>query len=521
MSAASISQSHQKLQITTLNCWGLKYISKHRRERLSAIGSRLASANPVPNIVALQECWTSEDYQQIRKLTMYILPYGKFYHSGIFGGGLAILSKWPIEESNMVRYPLNGRPTAFFRGDWFVGKGVACAKIRFGKGRKDVVEVFCTHLHAPYEREPNDSYLCHRTAQAWEIARLMRDAVEKGHYALGLGDFNMIPDSLACRILTTHGRVKDTWRILHPDSSLSSAVDAPEKDRGKIMPSAAFNITENGTTCDSILNSWRWRKEDRQKISKGQIVTIDDSSDDPNGKRLDYVFFGAEEHSGLDWEVEETRVGFTERHATLGCSLSDHFSVEATIRISFNSASMNGIAASTESYNERPVLASKENLPFNKSSLSIQQSTSTSRKSVDTKSIRSSKERHLRSTSTTQINYLPSSTYREILNMISVYTLRERRQRRLRMAHFLAAVPVSIGCFVAIFWSPYNYVSFVLILLSTFGLGTGVINGLIGGLFVGSELRALKEFEWEIRNALWATGERQEAKESNLRDWYD
>jgi hypothetical protein len=46
----------------------------------------------------------------------------------------------------MVRYPLNGRPTAFFRGDWYVGKGVACARIRYGAGLKDVVEVFTTHV---------------------------------------------------------------------------------------------------------------------------------------------------------------------------------------------------------------------------------------------------------------------------------------------------------------------------------------------------------------------------------------
>ncbi len=76
----------------------------------------------------------------------HIFPHGKFYHSGIFGGGLAILSKWPIEESSMVRYSLNGRPTAFFRGDWYVGKGVACARIRYGFGLKDVMEVFTTHV---------------------------------------------------------------------------------------------------------------------------------------------------------------------------------------------------------------------------------------------------------------------------------------------------------------------------------------------------------------------------------------
>lgn len=46
----------------------------------------------------------------------------------------------------MFRYPLNGRPTAFFRGDWFVGKGVASARIRYGPALKDVVEVFTTHV---------------------------------------------------------------------------------------------------------------------------------------------------------------------------------------------------------------------------------------------------------------------------------------------------------------------------------------------------------------------------------------
>jgi hypothetical protein len=135
-----------EINVITLNCWGLKFISKWRNERLVEIGKRIASADPVPQIVGLQEFWTQRDYQCIRKETKHVLPYGKFYHSGIFGGGLAILSKWPIEESSMVRYPLNGRPTAFFRGDWYVGKGIACARIRYGAGLKDVVEVFTTHV---------------------------------------------------------------------------------------------------------------------------------------------------------------------------------------------------------------------------------------------------------------------------------------------------------------------------------------------------------------------------------------
>jgi sphingomyelin phosphodiesterase 2 len=134
-----------EINVISLNCWGLKYISTFHKERLTEIGSRIANAKPEPHIVGLQECWTQEDYRSIRQQTKHILPHGKFYHSGIFGGGLAILSKWPIEEASMVRYPLNGRPTAFFRGDWYVGKGVACARIRIGPNRNDVVEVFTTH----------------------------------------------------------------------------------------------------------------------------------------------------------------------------------------------------------------------------------------------------------------------------------------------------------------------------------------------------------------------------------------
>ena len=121
--SSSLLELPSSLRVISLNCWGLKFIAKHRHARLTEIGHQLAIASPPPSIVGLQECWTQEDYLVIREITKDVLPYGKFYWSGIFGGGLAILSKWPIEESSMYRYPLNGRPAAFYRGDWYVGKG--------------------------------------------------------------------------------------------------------------------------------------------------------------------------------------------------------------------------------------------------------------------------------------------------------------------------------------------------------------------------------------------------------------
>ena len=135
-----------ELNLITLNCWGLLHISALREPRLAEIGRRLAALSPAPDVVCLQECWTQGDYAAIRRATRSVLPYGKFYHSGAFGGGLVILSRWPIHESSMIRYPLNGRPTAFFRGDWYVGKGVACASIRFGPEPGHVLDVFNTHV---------------------------------------------------------------------------------------------------------------------------------------------------------------------------------------------------------------------------------------------------------------------------------------------------------------------------------------------------------------------------------------
>ena len=441
----SNSESPSSLNVISYNCLGLKYISKYRRERLSEIGRRLAIASPIPEIVGLQECWAQEDYQSIRRQTEHILPYGKFYYSGIFGGGLAILSKWPIIESSMFRYPLNGRPTAFFRGDWYVGKGVACAKIQMGPHQSDIAEVFCTHLHAPYEREPNDSYLCHRTAQAWEIAKLMRGAAERGHLVLGLGDFNMVPLSFAHQLITAHAPVQDAWRVRHPDSSIGAAIDAVEQTRGRPIPSASFNVTENGATCDSIMNTWRWPKPQQKQLEKGHDTIIKPETPDPGAKRLDYIFVGNstlpttnQMTPSSEWHVRSIKLGMTDRHPSLKCSLSDHFSVEATL---FRSS------------NPTPLPPTPQ---------------------------------------------LPPSTYTTILQLTHLYTLRELRQRRLRLAHFLLSIVISIACFIGIWWSPRPFVGFLLVLASTLNLGAGVLDGLIGGLFVGSELRALREFEWEV-----------------------
>lgn len=460
MSTDTSAGETPSIRILTLNCWGLKYLATHRHERLSQIGHQLATSNPPPEIVGLQECWTQQDYESIHHQTQHILPYGKFYYGGIFGAGLAILSKWPIEESSMYGYPLNGRPTAFFRGDWYVGKGVACARVRFGDGVSDVAEVFCTHLHAPYEKEPHDSYICHRTAQAWEIAKLMRGAAERGHLVIGLGDFNMVPSSFAHMLIRAHAPVQDVWQVLHPESSVAAAVDPVEKKRGKPIPTAEFNLLENGATCDGKYNTWRWSKADQKRLDKGEDIGVDKDAPCPRGKRLDYIFVGDGGYPPSfpepKWAIESARITMTERHPTLRCSLSDHFAVEAVV----------------------------------------------TRRRPDSSNSEFTQEQEQKHRTLSPNAVLAPDTYDRILEMIHKYNLRERSQRRWRMAHFILSVIVSIGCFIGVWWTGnLSYVAFILVLVSTLSFGAGILDGLIGGLFVSSELRALKEFEWEVRNA--------------------
>lgn len=279
----------------------------------------------------------------------------------------------------------------------------------------------------------------------------------------------MIPLSLAHEIVENHGRASDAWRIHHPKSSIGAAVDVVEKTRGVPIPDAAYNLSENGATCDSVLNTWRWSKGQQKRLTKGEAITIDPSTPDPRAKRLDYIFFA---DALNEYNVTSVNVGMTMRHPTLQTSLSDHFSVEATLEKIEKSA-----------FADDPERLAKM----------------------------------LTSGELDRSNCLPVETYDSILAMITNYDARERRQRRLRLSHFGAQLTIAIGCLVAVWWSPRNYVAFLLMLLSTLGLSAGVIDGLIGGLFVGSELRALKEFEWDIRNARGVAAAR-EPLTSNVAD---
>ncbi|KAK0392524.1 hypothetical protein NLU13_2019 [Sarocladium strictum] len=473
-SRSSTARLPKELNLLTLNCWGLLYISTLRTERLREIGRQIPLLSPVPDIVCLQECWVQDDYKAIREATRQILPYGKFYHSGAFGGGLVILSRWPIEESSMIGYPLNGRPTAFFRGDWYVGKGVARASIRIGPGKKDIVDVFNTHTHAPYGGDKEDSYTCHRIAQTWELAKLLATSAALGHLTVALGDFNSTPLSIPHRIITERSPVLDTWRVLHPDSSLGAALSSPERERGRPIPTAQFNLRENGTTSDGSYNTWRFSKKDQKRLRRGSLVAVSPDQEDLKGKRLDYIFASnGDLTSDKAWVVKSAQVALADRHADLHVSLSDHFAVQATLALHpIPSSSQPPSSPPADPSPSHPVADFDAQLRHVKAIFD--------RPHPDP---------------ALMINLCD-----DILPFIARYKAREIKQRYWRGVHFYIAIAVWIGCLVAVWFSPANFVAFILLLIASLGLVAGVIDGLMALLFFSSEIRALKEFEWEVEN---------------------
>nr|CAG8466628.1 8362_t:CDS:2 [Entrophospora candida] len=298
------------LTVLTLNCWGLKFISKKLQQRMEAIADKLSQSDY--EIVCLQEVWVYDNYELICNKTRKRFPYSRFYSSGVFGSGLVVLSRYPIVEVNFHKYRLNGHPIKVTHGDWYVGKGVASAVVDHPVA--GLIEIFNTHTHAGYGSKNNtDVYLGHRTSQGWEISNLLRVSTSRGRNVIALGDFNSEPDSILYKLVTTHGQMTDSWASQNTSSSSNVSTTSLNNDAANNPFDPATSITKNGYTCDSPLNTW-------SNISFRQA-----NHNHYGGERIDYVFY---RKTSRFW-CSGSRVVFTEKIPELGVSYSDHFGVEA------------------------------------------------------------------------------------------------------------------------------------------------------------------------------------------------
>jgi len=148
---------------------------------------------PSFDIIGLQEVW-SPRYQQIESFAKQkglhvvgsaLAPLKSMLGLRVFGGGLMIISKYPIEDS---------RELIFDKGvasDGFVRKGVIYAKVKVGSS---YVHVFNTHMQASYGYEfaEHDPYSLIRKKQIQQIsAFIAKIALDDHHPIVIMGDFNV------------------------------------------------------------------------------------------------------------------------------------------------------------------------------------------------------------------------------------------------------------------------------------------------------------------------------------------
>lgn len=287
------------IKLLTFNVWGLKYVSKLRRQRIQGIVTKLLDPSEDYDVVALQEVWCEEDWILIEKSLKHLYPHTRYFKAGIIAGpGLAILSKVPIKLLFLYRFPINGRPAAVNRGDWFVGKSVAVTTLM------NNMVILNSHMHAPYALTGDNAYLCHRSCQAWDISRIIKLLNKAGYQIILVGDLNCRPGTLPHKLVTIESGLKDSWNELKIANN-EAILNAQELSR--LTPKD--QILLGGVTCDSQLNTWRASRR------------LDEAC------RLDYALINQ------SLSVLDANVKFIDGLPGHECSYSDHFAYYAHLKI--------------------------------------------------------------------------------------------------------------------------------------------------------------------------------------------
>ena len=323
MSNISDNSSETNLKIFTLNCWGLKFVSKLRKERFKAISEYLSQNGSGYDVVFLQEVWCREDYETLRaKLcnSKELYPYSHFFSNGVIGSGTCILSKFRLLQASYHEFSMNGYPTAFWHGDWFASKGIGVCQIRFGsknleeksaKSSMFDVHLYISHYHANYD--PNDDrYLGHRVLHAFESAQWVNLTSSSADLIIYAGDFNTEPESLPYRILCCLGSLKDTWQ-----QYTENICDGDVRK------------TRNGCcTSESLINSFT-------PIPTSSTCRGNSSSSEAilqiEGKRIDYIMYRVGRNIEVD--ILSCSLPLPDRVPNENYSFSDHEAVDAVFKL--------------------------------------------------------------------------------------------------------------------------------------------------------------------------------------------
>ncbi|KAF0991588.1 hypothetical protein HZS_6657 [Henneguya salminicola] len=139
-------------------------------------------------------------YKKFKKINRFC----HYFYSGFIGSGLAIISKYFIQNSIFFLYPDQGTPFDL-GGDWYAGKGIALYEL---KHSSKLITVINTHVNARYEFSPNTEI---RTLQMLFLSTIIKKLTDPDQPLIVAGDLNTEANEYAFQYLISHCILHDSF----------------------------------------------------------------------------------------------------------------------------------------------------------------------------------------------------------------------------------------------------------------------------------------------------------------------
>lgn len=190
------------LSLLTYNIWGLYPIAGGRaRWRYKEIGKRLAPFD----IIAIQEAWDKKTDAVVRNSDFPFISYGRRAHHLVGGSGLITLSRYPILETEFLRYQ---NCVGF---DCLADKGVLRTRILLPDHTQ--IDVYNTHLNAGVHigLDLSDKV---RERQLEQLSKWI-ESRSQDLTAIIMGDTNSPEDSVNYDQMKQSFQALDLYRLFH------------------------------------------------------------------------------------------------------------------------------------------------------------------------------------------------------------------------------------------------------------------------------------------------------------------
>jgi sphingomyelin phosphodiesterase 2 len=265
-----------RIRVATLNTWALPDPFGHRvRARMRAIGERLDALGA--DLVALQEVWRDDARSLLCEAGVRAgLPHSWWHSSSLVGGGLLVLSRWPIGSHHFERFQLPGVPPRLDHPDYYGGKGFGLVRLATRGGALWLAD---THLHARYRSDVPHAYRAYRVGQITQLA--MRAARIREPIVLA-GDFNLEEGDVEYRVLAGLTGARD------------AAAEAQRRDP-TVFPGNAYRSGSREKRVDYV-----WLRDGTEGALRARAVErVFDEPVEIRGRRASYS-----NHAGVLVEVE-------------------------------------------------------------------------------------------------------------------------------------------------------------------------------------------------------------------------